>query len=553
MPAEENCKRVLIVGGVAGGASCAARTRRLDETAEIIVFDRGPYVSFANCGLPYYVGNVIEQESDLLVSSAKLFRENFEIDVRTDNEVTAIDRERREIEVRELDTGRLYRERYDALVLAPGASPVRPRLPGIDLPGIHVLRTIPDSRRIREWIETKNPRRAVIVGGGYIGLEMAENLMNRGIAVTIVEMLDQLMPPLDAEMAEPICQHLARKRVNVELGDGVAAFESGNDGGLVVKTQSGTTFPADLVVLSVGVKPETTLAKGAGLELGELGGIRVDESMRTSDPNIWAVGDVVEVRDIVTGQWCLAPLAGPANRQGRLAADVICGGDAKFRGVQGTAICGCLGLTVAATGASEKRLRQAGVTGYEAVYLHPGDHAGYYPGAKRLYIKLIFASEDGRILGAQTVGEEGVDKRIDVISMAIQKQATVFDLEECELCYAPQFGAAKDPVNLAGMVAANVLRGDLPLAGWRELPDTKALLLDVRDADDYRAGQIDGAINIPLSELRRRCEELPLDRAIWVNCAIGQKAYYAVRFLLQKGFDARTLPGGLATYWGYYP
>lgn len=552
MSADYDCKRVLIVGGVAGGASCAARTRRLDENAEIILFDRGPYVSFANCGLPYHVGDVIKRESDLLVTSPTLLLQYFNIEVRTENEVTAIDRDRREIEVRELATGRLYRERYDALVLAPGASPVRPALPGIDLPGIHVLRTIPDSRRIREWIGAEDPRHAVIVGGGFIGLEMAENLLNRGIEVTIVEMLEQLMPLLDAEMAEPVCRHLEEKRINVELGDGVAAFEPGAEGGLVVKTQSGAAFPADLVILSVGVKPETTLAKAAGLELGELGGIRVDESMRTSDPSIWAVGDAVEVRDVVTGQWRLAPLAGPANRQGRTAADVICGRKAKFRGVQGTSICGCLGLSIALTGASEKQLRRAGVTGYEVVYLHPHSHADYYPGAKRVHMKLVFASEDGRILGAQAVGEQGVDKRIDVISMAIQKQATIFDLEECELCYAPQFGAAKDPVNLAGMIAANVLRGDMPLADWRELPNTKALIVDVREPHEYNADHIDGANNLPLSQLRQRYKELPLDREIWISCAIGQRSYYAVRFLLQNGFNVRGLPGGIITYWGYY-
>ena len=509
-------------------------------------------MSFANCGLPYYVGDVIKQESDLLVTSAEKFLENFNIDVRTRNEVTVIDRERQEIEVKDLHTGRQYRERYDALVLAPGAAPVRPSFPGIDLPEIHVLRTIPDGNRIREWIDTKNPRRAVVVGGGFIGLEMAENLVKRGITVTLIEMLDQLMPPFDPEMAEPICRHLEAKQVNVELGDSVTAFEAGSEG-ITVRTKSGSAFPADIVILSVGVKPETTLAIKASIDLGELGGIRVDESMRTSDPSIWAVGDAVEVRDIVTGKWCLAALAGPANRQGRVAADVICGRDSKFPGVLGTSICGCLGLAVAMTGASEKRLRQAGVTDYEAVYLHPGSNAGYYPGATRIHMKLIFSRKDGRVLGAQAVGEQGVDKRIDVIAMAIQKQATIYDLAECELCYAPQFGAAKDPVNIAGMVASNVLREDLPLAHWNDLAETKALIVDVRDPDEYNADHIDGAINIPLGQLRQRYNELPQEKEIWLNCAIGQRSYYAVRFLMQKGFRVRSLPGGLITYWGYYP
>jgi NADPH-dependent 2,4-dienoyl-CoA reductase/sulfur reductase-like enzyme/rhodanese-related sulfurtransferase len=546
-------KRILIVGGVAGGASCAARARRLDETAEIIIFDRGPFIAFANCGLPYYVGNVIQEEKELLVASPKLFRQRFNIEVRTENEVTVIDRSRREIEARELKTERVYREPYDTLVLSPGAAPIRPPLPGIDLPGIFVLRTIPDSRRIKGWLEARTPRRAVIVGAGFIGLEMAENLAHRGLKVTIVEMLPQVMPALDPEMAEPVGRHLETQRVDLRLGDGVAGFETGSEGNLVVRTQSDARIPADLVILSIGIRPETTLAKAAGLEIGQRGGIRVDECMRTSDPNIWAVGDAVEVRDAVTGEWCAVPLAGPANRQGRVAADSICGRDTKFGGVQATAVCGFFGMTVALTGATEKTLRRAGLSSYEVVYLHPGNHAGYYPGAKPLHMKLLFTRKDGRILGAQAVGQEGVEKRIDVISMAMQKQATVFDLEECELCYAPQFGAAKDPVNLAGMAASNVLRGDLSLAPWSDLPQTKALIVDVRDPHEFAAGHIEGAINLPLAELRKRVNELPRDREIWVNCAVGQRSYYALRFLVQNGFKVRNLSGGYLTYWGLYP
>ncbi len=546
-------KRVLIVGGVAGGASCAARLRRLDETAEIILFDRGPFVSFANCGLPYYVGEVIKEEKDLLVASRDTFKKHFNIEVRTHNEVTAIDRGNRAIEVREAETGRTYRENYDVLVLAPGASPVRPPLPGIDFPEVHILRTIPDSNKIREWIAAKQPKRAVIVGGGFIGLEMAENLVSRNLAVTILEMLPQLMPPFDPEMAEPIARHLESKKVNVELGDAVASFDRQADGSLLVRTTAGRGFPADLVILSIGVRPETSLAKAAGIELGASGGILVDESMRTSDANIWAVGDAVEVKDHVTDRCCLIPLAGPANRQGRIAAASIAGRDVRFRGVQGTAVCGCLGLSIAMTGASEKQLKQVGITDYEKIYLHPGSHAGYYPGAKRINMKLLFSKSDGRVLGAQAVGEIGVDKRIDVISMAIQKGATVFDLEEAELCYAPQYGAAKDPVNLAGMVASNVLRGDLPLADWSKLDETGALVLDVRGPQEFNSDHIDGAINIPMDELRDRYEELPRDGEIWVNCAIGQRSYYATRFLLQKGFNVKELSGGIITYWGYNP
>ncbi|MDP3000089.1 MAG: FAD-dependent oxidoreductase [Bryobacterales bacterium] len=427
-------KRVLIVGGVAGGASCAARLRRLDEKAAIVVFERGPYVSFATCGLPYYVGEVIQDEAKLLVATPESFRARFNIEVRTHSEVVRIDRAEGEIEVRDLGSGRVYREPYDALVLAPGAEPIRPPLPGIDLPGVFTLRTIPDSRRIRDWMVEKQARRAVVAGGGFIGLEMAENLSRRGLGVTIVEMADQLLPPLDPEMAELVRQRLVAHRVGVELGGAVAAFEQTGEG-LVVRTANGRALPADIVILALGVRPESELAQAAGLDLGARGGIRVDERMRTSDPRIWAVGDAVETRDLVTGEWGVVPLAGPANRQGRIAANAICGRPGGFRGVQATAVCGVFGLTVAMTGASEKMLRRIGWTNYQAVYVHPGHHVGYYPGAQPIHLKLVFRASDGRILGAQAVGEEGVERRIDVISMAIQKQGTVFDLEEAELCY----------------------------------------------------------------------------------------------------------------------
>ena len=540
-------KKIVIVGGVAGGASCAARCRRLDESAEILMLDRGPYVSFANCGLPYYVGDVIQDEAKLLVANPTLFRDRFNIEVRTQHEVVAIDREAREIEVKDLGTGRSSRESYDALVLSPGASAIRPPLPGIELPGIFVVRTVPDSRQIREWIDGKSAKSAVIVGGGFIGLEMAENLAHRGLSVTIVEMLNQVMPPLDPEMARPVQQHLEKHGVHVALGDGVAGFEA-KDGQIVVTTQSGAEHAGDLVILAIGVRPETALAKAAGLELGARGGIRVDERMRTSDANIWAVGDAVEVKDVVTGEWTLIPLAGPANRQGRIAADGICGRDSKFRGVQGTAICGLFGLAVASTGASEKSLLRAGITDYEKVYLHPANHVGYYPGAKPINLKLLFRKSDGRILGAQAVGEEGVDRRIDVIATAIQFGGTVFDLEESELCYAPQFGGAKDPVNFAGMIAANVLRGALPLADWKELLPNSAVLLDVRDPDEFEEGHIPGAINLPLNKLRDRLHELPRDRELWLYCRVGQRGYYAARLLMQHGFQAKNLSGGYLTY-----
>jgi NADPH-dependent 2,4-dienoyl-CoA reductase/sulfur reductase-like enzyme/rhodanese-related sulfurtransferase len=494
------------------------------------------------------VGNVIEDEKKLLLASAELFQARFNIEVRTENEVMAIDREHREIAVKRVGTGEVYREKYDALVLSPGATPIRPALPGIDLPGIFVLRTIPDSRQIRSWIAERQVERAVIIGGGLVGLEMAENLVVRGISVTVVEMLDQVLPPLDPEMAEPVQSHLARNGVSLHLSDGLDGFEQSPSGGLMVKTKSGARLPADLVILSIGVRPEIKLAKEAGLTIGERGGIRVDRQMRTSDPNIWAVGDAVETQNQVTGEWAVVPLAGPANRQGRVAADSICGKDAAFRGVQGTAVCGLFGLTVACTGTNEKALRRLGTIDYQKIYLHPGQHVSYYPGATPIHLKLLFARGDGRILGAQAVGQQGAEKRIDVIAMAIQNGATVFDLEEAELCYAPQFGAAKDPVNMAGMIAANVLRGDVSLAEWEALPGTEALLVDVRQPEEFAAGHIAGAINLPLPELRSRMNELPKDREIWLNCGVGQRSYNAARILSQQGFAVKNLSGGFTTY-----
>ncbi|MCX7602580.1 MAG: FAD-dependent oxidoreductase [Bryobacteraceae bacterium] len=541
-------RKVIIIGGVAGGATCAARLRRLDEQAEIVVLERGPYVSFANCGLPYYIGGVIRDESKLLQATPELFRQRFRIDVRRQHEALAIDREQRTVRIRDLVTGAEYSERYDALVLSPGAAPVVPPLEGIRLPGIFTVRTVPDSGQIRAWIEQRAAKRAVVIGGGFIGLEMVENLAHRGLEVTLIEAMDQLLPPLDPEMAEYVRQRVAAHIANVRLGDPVAGFETGSGGALLVRTQSGLRFGADLVILSIGVRPETKLAREAGLETGARGGIRVDEQMRTSDPHIWAVGDAVEVKSAITGEWRLCPLAGPAQRQARVAAASICGRPAQFRGVESTAVVGVFGLTAAVTGESEKSLRSAGITDYEAVYLHPGNHAGYYPGAKPIHMKLLFRRADGLVLGAQAVGEEDVARRIDVISMAIQKGATVFDLEEAELCYAPQYGSAKDPVNMAGMIAANVMRGDIEIAPWGALGAGGAMVLDVREPAEHQAGTIPGAVNIPLGQLRQRLGELPRDREIQVTCAVGQRAYYACRILRQHGFQAKLLSGGYRTY-----
>jgi len=553
--------KVIIVGGVAGGASCAARLRRVDEKAEILMVERGPYVSYANCGLPYHVSGVIPKESSLLVASEQLFRAHFAIDVRTNCEAISISPQKKTVDLRNVATGEVTTESYDKLVLSPGAPSIRPPLPGIDLPGIFQVRTVPDARTIREWIErgtsflagmyrysgiqfAKPQTRAVVIGGGFIGLEMAENLVHIGFDVTLVEMLDQVLAPLDREFARLVQEHLKKNGVHLALGDGVAGFTQLDGGAIEVKTKSGKTYPADIVILALGVRPDTTLAKTAGLEIGERGGIRVDEHMRTSDPDIFAVGDAIEVKDFVTGQWSLVALAGPANRQGRIAADVIAGRASRFRGTQGTSIIGLFGGAAAWTGVSEKTLKKLGDQDYEKIYLFPNSHAGYYPGAKMIGLKVIFRKSNGRLLGAQALGEDGpaVDKRISALAVALQLGATIYDLEEAELCYAPQFGSAKDPVNFAGMVAANVLRGDMPLSHWDVAE--KGFLLDVREPVELAVEKVPGALNIPMGQLRSRLGELPRDREIHVICRSAQRAYYATRILMQNGFNVRNISGG---------
>ncbi len=553
--------KVIIVGGVAGGASCAARLRRLDETAEILMVEKGPYVSYANCGLPYHVSGVIPNESSLLVASEQLFREQFAIDVRTNCEAIAISPAARTVDLRNVVTGEVTTEHYDRLVLSPGAASIRPPLPGIDLPGIFQVRTVPDARTVRAWVErgssfltgmykyggiqfARPVRRAVVIGGGFIGLEMSENLAHAGFDVTLVEMLDQVLAPLDPEVAGMVEGHLTRHGIHLALGDGVAGFTQVDDGGLEVHTKSGKTYPADIVILALGVRPDTTLARAAGLTIGERGGIRVDEHMRTSDPDIFAVGDAIEVKDTVTGEWGLVALAGPANRQGRIAADVIAGRTSHFRGTQGTSIIGLFGGAAAWTGVSEKTLTRLGDRDFQKVYIFPNSHAGYYPGAKMIGMKVIFRPSDGRLLGAQALGEDGpaVDKRISALAVALQMGATIYDLEEAELCYAPQFGSAKDPLNFAGMVAANILRGDMPVTHWDSTGSD--FLLDVREPVELAVERVPGAVNIPMGQLRARLGELPRDRDILVVCRSAQRAYYATRILLQHGFKARTLSGG---------
>lgn len=551
-------KKVIIVGGVAGGASCAARLRRLDETAEILMVERGPYVSYANCGLPYHISGVIEKESALFVANEATFTGQFAIEVRTLCEAVGINAAKKTVDLKDLKTGKVTTESYDKLVISPGAAPIRPKLPGFDLPGIFTLRTVPDTRAIKEWLSRSDlpgmdtytgyqtvhkAKQAVVIGGGFIGLEMVENLVHMGVGVTLIEKMNQVMPPIDPEFALLVKQRLEKNGVKMELSDGVAGFKQAANGALEVLTESGKSHPADIVISAIGVKPETELAKMAGITIGERGGIRVDEHMRTSDPDIFAVGDAVEVKDFVTGDWALVPLAGPANRQGRIAAEVICGRDSKFRGTQGTSICLVFGAAVASTGVSEKVLVKKGDKDYEKIYLFPNSHAGYYPGAKMLAIKVLFRKSNGRLLGAQVLGDDGVTKRIDSFAMALQKEMTVYELEESELCYAPPYGSAKDPVNFAGMVAADILRGDMPTVHWSDIGN--GFLLDVRNPPELAVEGVPGALNIPLPQLRSRLGELPKDKEILVFCRSGQRAYYATRLLLQRGFKVRNIAGGM--------
>ncbi|MBI5844649.1 MAG: FAD-dependent oxidoreductase [Deltaproteobacteria bacterium] len=552
-------KKIVIVGGVAGGASCAARARRNSEKAEIIMIERGPFVSFANCGLPYHVGNVIRKEDDLLVATPELFRNRFAIEVRTRCEAVSIDRENKTVALKNLVTGEEYRESYDVLVLAPGASPFRPPIPGMDLPGIFTLRNIPDTRAIREWVKAKHVKRALVAGAGFIGMEMAENLIHRKIAVTVVELEKHALPALDPEMSSPIQDVLAKYQADLRTGTGVSSISQGPSG-LLVKLSDGDEIETDMVLMSVGVRPETALARGCGLEVGVTGGIKVDGFMRTNDPSIYAVGDAVEVNDRITGLPRLLAMAGPANRQGRLAADVILNvNDRKpFAGVIGSAVCGVFEVTAAMTGHTEKSLARCAAQGkaipYDTVTCHPPHHSTYYPNAERMALKLIFGIGDGKILGAQAVGGGGVARRIDVIASYIDQNGTVYDLEDAELCYAPPFGSAKDPVNIAGMIAANALRGYSPIVHWTDPLPPKTILIDVRDPDEtVRQGYAGGALLIPLETLRKTFSELPKDRQIWVYCQIGQRAHYAVRLLRENGYDARNVTGGFTTYIHHEP
>ncbi|MCX7951930.1 MAG: FAD-dependent oxidoreductase [Clostridiales bacterium] len=535
-------KRVLIVGGVAGGASAAARLRRLDENIEIIMFERGGYISFANCGLPYYIGETIKERQNLLVQTEEGMEQRFNIDVRTHSEVTKIFRDTKEVEV--VSNGKTYREKYDYLILSPGAAPFVPPIEGVNREGIYTLRNMEDVDRIKEHVTKNKPNKAVVIGGGYVGIEMAENLKEIGVDVTLVEAADQVMGPLDFEMAKMIEKHIIDNGVNLIVSDAVEKFEG--DKTIELTLKSGKKLTADMVIMAIGVRPETKLAKEAGLEIGERGGIKVDAHMRTSDPSIYAVGDAIEVEDFINGANTLIPLAGPANKQGRIAADNICGRESVFKGTQGTSIIKVFDLTAASTGNNEKILKRQGIP-YVKSYTHSGSHAGYYPGAFVMSIKILFSPEDGKILGAQIVGRDGVDKRIDVIATAIRAGMTVYDLEELELAYAPPYSSAKDPVNMAGFTAANILKGDMKIIHADELKNINKdeyFIVDVRTDVEFEGGHLDGAVNIPVDELRKRINEVPKDKKIIVYCKIGLRGYVAYRILAQKGYDVYNLSGG---------
>jgi len=540
--------RLVIIGGVAGGASAAARARRISENAQITLIERGGYVSFANCGLPYYIGGTITDRKRLLVQTPESLYANLRIDVRVNTEAVSIDRAAKKVNVRSVTNGTRYSIDYDKLILSPGAVPVKPPIPGLDNDGVFTLRSIEDMDLIVESLDRYKPTHSVVIGGGYIGLEMAEALRQRGIGVTLVEQTSQVMGTVDHEIAASLHQHLLSKGVDLRLETSVTSVTS-KDGGLTARLSTGEEVNCGIIIASVGVRPEVTLARDAGLEIGPLGGIVVDEYMRTSDPDIFAVGDAVEVSHYVGGFQTLIPLAGPANRQGRIAADNALGRSSKYEGSQGTGICKVFDMTVGMTGLNEKTLRKTG-SAYEKVYVHPLNHAGYYPGASPMTLKLLFDPNDGRVLGAQAVGTDGVDKRIDVLAVAIRAGMTVFDLENLELAYAPPYGSAKDPVNYAGFVAANILRGDVQIVNAEEIanPREDQVILDVRKDFEVATGTIPGAVHIPLDELRDRIGELPNDKEILAYCQVGLRGYLACRLLTQKGFRCRNLNGGIKTY-----
>ncbi len=548
--ADSKMEKVIIVGGVAGGASAAARLRRLREDLEITVLERGPFVSFANCGLPYYIGQVIKEEERLKLMTPEKFLDRFNINIKIDHEVKSIERINKNITVENLKNGDIIQLDYDYLILSPGASPIVPPFTGMNDVPVFTLRNIPDSNKIIHHIESNSVKHATVIGGGFIGLEMAENLRHRGIKVKVTEMLDQVMASLDKEIAQFVHQELLLNGVCLQLEDPVDSFEVSSEGSNYVITKSGGRIKTDMIILAIGVKPENQLAEEAGLDIGPKGHIIVDEQMRTSDPSIFAVGDAIQIKNFVTKKPTGVPLAGPANKQGRIVADVIAGRNSRYNGVLGASVVKVFDLTVSSVGLNEKELSKTELK-YEKIYVHPNNHAGYYPGAVPITLKLIFETPNGRILGVQAVGGSGTDKRIDVISTVMKFDGTVFDLEELELTYAPPYGSAKDPVNMAGFVASNVLKGDMPIWHWNDLDKIKAnnsIILDVRTADEYEVGTIEGAINISDLELRNRLNEIPQNKKIYLFCEVGFRAYLATRLLIQKGYQVRNLTGGYKLY-----
>ena len=541
-------KKVIIVGGVAGGASTAARLRRLDETVEIIMFEKGEYISFANCGLPYYIGEVIDEREKLIVQTVEQMSTKFKIDIRNLSEVIKIDKENKVVTVTNHKTGESYEETYDVLVLSPGAQPIKPGISGInECNNLFTLRNIPDTDQIKSFVDNQKPKHAVVIGGGFIGLEMAENLHERGLEITLVEASSQVMAPLDIEMVSIIHEHLVDKGVKLILNDGVKSFE--NNGKKVV-LNSGQVIETDLIILSIGVHPETTIAREAGLALNERGAIVVDKKMKTSDESIYALGDAVEIMDFVNKQPTIIPLAWPANRQGRIVADNICGKESEYKGTLGSSVAKVFDYTVAATGNNEKTLKRLSLE-YKALHIHPGSHAGYYPGAFPIAYKLLFNPTTGQIYGAQGVGIDGVEKRIDVIATAIKGNLNVIDLQDVEVCYAPPYNSAKDAVNMLGYYAENIMDGLIETIDWSEvnsLDETTSVVLDVRESFELMTGKIKNSIHIPLGQLRNRLNELPTDKTVYVTCQVGLRGYVACRLLNQYGFKAKNIDGGVKTY-----
>jgi len=546
--------KVIIVGGVAGGASAAARLRRNDENVEIVMFERGEYVSFANCGLPYYIGNVIEDRESLLVETPEDLKKRFKIDVRVSNEVLSIDKENKEVEVVDHKTGETYKESYEKLILSPGSSPLKPPIPGIDAPNIFTIWNIPDTDAIKNYLDTKNVKKATVVGGGFIGLEMAENLRELGFEVSIIELADQVMAPMDYEMAQILHKNITTNGVDLRLNDGVKEFKY-NNGITEITLNSGDKLDADIVILSIGVRPNGQLAKECGLEVNKKGGIVVNDNMKTSDKDIYAVGDAVEIEDFVYGGKTMIPLAGPANKQGRIAANNIAGIKDSYKGTQGTSVAKVFDFTVSSTGLNEKTLKGLGKKyneDYLVAYAHNNNHAGYYPGSSKINMKLIFEKENGKILGVQAVGIDGVEKRVDVIATAMRYNGTVYDLADLELAYAPPYGSAKDPVNMLGFLGENILKGKMDIIQWFELDDLdedEYTIVDVREEEERDLGFIQNSINISVDELRANIDMLDKNKTIVLYCATGIRAYVATRILLQKGFSkVKNLSGGYITY-----